>query len=478
MTDLAGKRVTVMGLGRFGGGIGVTRYLCAQGADVLVTDLDPPDKLKDSIAQIQPLIDKGLVKLRLGEHNVADFTTCDLIVANAAVPHPWDNRFLRAAEAAKIPITTEISLTIEKLRARGVTNTIAITGSAGKSTTTAMIHHALTSPSYIVHQTSNIVMGGNIGGSLLAELDRITPATTVILELSSAMLYWLDRTLSRKWSPHIAVITNISPNHIDWHGEFNHYAASKRHLIEHQTPIDFAILGAPVWDTLHTATRAKAIRFEAADFEGPLALPGDHNRTNAAGALAACLRVPRHSVAASVAPDSSSLRNAIASFTGLTHRLQLVAQTSDQPPIRFYNDSKSTTPESALKAVEALAAMPGTSRSNIHLIAGGHDKGSDLSPIANLAAHLGGLYTIGVTGPAIFRATGCCGSSATARANVVECSTLSVAVQTALDRLHPGDCLLLSPGCASWDQYVNFESRGDEFITLIRNHLAHHPATA
>lgn len=484
MTDLAGKRVTVMGLGRFGGGIGVTRYLCANGADVLVTDLDPPDKLKDSIARIQPLIDKGQVTLRLGEHNVADFTTPDLIVANAAVSKPWDNRFLRAAEAANIPITTEISLTISELRARGVTSTIAITGSAGKSTTTAMIHHALVSASEISNLKSQILMGGNIGGSLLEALDAIGPHTTVILELSSAMLYWLERTLTPKWSPHVALITNISPNHIDWHGDIDHYAASKRHLIEHQTPDDFAILGAPIWD-LRTHTRAKAIRFEAADFTGDLALPGDHNRTNAAGALAACLGISRHPVVGSgvsrhsVAGSSSeedSLRHAIASFTGLTHRLQLVAQTPDTPPIRFYNDSKSTTPEATLKAVEALTATPGASLAHIHLIAGGYDKGSDLFPIANLAREgeggLGGLYTIGATGPAIAGAA----RRSAAVSSVFECQTLSRAVAAAFDRLLPGDCLLLSPGCASWDQYVNFESRGQEFIALVRTHLASQPA--
>src|SRR5436305_1141575 len=105
MRDLAGKRVTVMGLGRFGGGIGVTRFLAAQGADVLVTDTAPATDLADSVANISDLVDRGAVKLRLGEHNVSDFTATDLVVANPAVPKPWDNRFLRSAEAAGVPIT-------------------------------------------------------------------------------------------------------------------------------------------------------------------------------------------------------------------------------------------------------------------------------------------------------------------------------------------------------------------------------------
>src|SRR5438046_9042478 len=126
MPDLDSKKVTVMGLGRFGGGAGVTRWLASQGAQVLLTDLEPADKLADAIREIQDLVDAGQVTLRLGEHNVSDFTTCDLVVANPAVPRPWENRFLRAARAAGIPITTELRLLVEQLPGRG--RTIAITG--------------------------------------------------------------------------------------------------------------------------------------------------------------------------------------------------------------------------------------------------------------------------------------------------------------------------------------------------------------
>lgn len=459
MTDLAGKRVTVMGLGRFGGGIGVTRWLCSQGADVLVTDKDAATELAGSVAQIQPLIDSGQVALRLGEHNVSDFTTTDLVVANAAVPRPWENRFLRATTAAGIPITTEISLTIDALRARGVHRTIGITGSAGKSTTTAMIHHALTT-SDVRHPPSDIFMGGNIGGSLLADLDRITGRSIIILELSSAMLYWLEQTLSPKWSPHVAVITNVSPNHIDWHGEFDHYAASKKHLLEHQRSGDAAILGDSLWDW-RTATCAHTERINAASFTTHLLLPGDHNRTNAAGALAACRALVPET-------DPGTLARAIAAFAGLAHRLQLVAETRlparSGDPVRFYNDSKSTTPESALKAIAALEGIPGFTRSKLHLIAGGYDKGSDLTPIAQLGAQLAGLYTIGVTGPSIARVA----RLSAPGDRVFECETLAVAFETALNQMRPGDALLLSPGCASWGQYINFEQRGDEFVRLVK----------
>ncbi|MEO1130329.1 MAG: Mur ligase family protein, partial [Planctomycetota bacterium] len=177
MQSFDGARVTVMGLGRFGGGLGVTRWLAEQGADVLVTDLALAEQLDDSIASIRDLIDDGSVELRLGGHNISDFTTCDVVIANPAVPKPWENRFLRAAEAAGIPITTEIRLTVERLPNRD--HTIGVTGTAGKSTTSAMIAHLLRD------QGKRVWLGGNIGGSLLANLHVMTGDDFVVLELSS-----------------------------------------------------------------------------------------------------------------------------------------------------------------------------------------------------------------------------------------------------------------------------------------------------
>lgn len=459
-SDLSGKRITVMGLGRFGGGIGVTRWLADRGADVLVTDTSSADDLADSVAKIQPLIDHGRVSLRLGEHNVSDFTTCDMVVANAAVPTPWNNRFLRAAEAANVPITTEIALLVGALHTRGHKRIIGITGSVGKSTTTAMVHHAL--EECLRPRSRRALVGGNLGGSLLEHTESLSPDDWVVLELSSAMLYWIDRVLgdSGRFAPRVAVVTNISPNHIDWHGDLDHYRASKQTLISRQSSSDAVILGEAVRDW-RSRSAARAFDVNPAAFTADLRIPGQHNRVNAAAALAACRAAE---------PDLSpaDLARAIAGFPGLPHRLQLAAEGplpragAALPRVRFYNDSKSTTPESAIKAVEALAEMPGVGRSRIHLIAGGYDKGSDLSAIASVSADLAGLYTIGVTGPGIAAAAG--GEARRAFA----CGTLDRAVSRAMERMSPGDALLLSPGCASWDQYVNFEQRGDEFVTLVR----------
>lgn len=481
MLDIAAQRVTVMGLGRFGGGVGVTRWLAAQGAEVLVTDLDPAEKLAGSIAQVQDLVDRGAVRLRLGGHNVSDFTTCDVVVANPAVPRPWENRFLRAAHAAGIPVTTEIRLLVERLPSRR--HTIGVTGSAGKSTTTAMIAHILrrTAGAGRVH------MGGNIGGSLLGELDRIRDGDWVVLELSSAMLYWLGRGVgyegARGWSPSIAVITNISPNHIDWHGSFEHYAHCKQEIFRYQDAGDAVIeavgpsaggahphawsAGAP-----STAVHVRCDELLPRVFPPALRLrvPGEHNRRNAllAAAVAACQRAQR----LPGEPPEDAVRAVLPlleDFAGLPHRLQFVGERDG---VRCYNDSKCTTPEAALLAVAAFADDPGPSR--VHLIAGGYDKGSDLTPVARLATGpdaLAGLYTIGRTGPmlaaAAREAMGAAGGESGQGARVFECETLEHAVQSALGRARPGDVLLLSPACASWDQFTNFEERGERFARLV-----------
>lgn len=452
MESFAGKRVTVMGLGHFGGSIGVCRWLVEQGARVLVTDVQPQEKLGDALAQLAPLIGAGTLSTRLGGHELGDFTQTDAVVASPAVPKPWDNRFLAAARGAGVFVTTEIALLVSRLPNR--LRTVGITGTAGKSTTTAMIAHAL------VQHTGDAIVGGNLGGSLLMDLPRIRPSTWVVLELSSAQLHWLEACLTgeQAFSPHVAVLTSFAENHLDWHGTLPHYHSSKAHLFHHQRAGDHAVLGPGLahWRREVPAGVATidAGAWQASDGRPlpALTLPGAHNRSNAAVALAALRRcLPGAS--------ETALAASIAAFAGLPHRLEAVGSFGG---VRCVNDSKSTTPDATLMAVRALAEDgPGLSR--IHLIAGGYDKGSDLTPIASLGASLGGLYTIGKTGPTIATAAGA------GRASV--CGTLRAAIMAARDRTRPGDVLLLSPGCASWDQFANFEERGDAFKALAKELL-------
>ncbi len=469
-----------MGLGRFGGGVGVTRYLCSRGAHVLVTDREPTDKLAQSVGRLRDLIDAGRVTLRLGEHREEDFRAADLVVVNPAVD-PRGNTYLQAAIAAGVPLTSEIRLLVAALPSRA--RTIGVTGSAGKSTTTAMIGHAMRKllergapgaeqPGH----APRVHVGGNIGGSLLGELDTIGPGDWVVLELSSFMLEGLAED---KWSPHVAVVTNLAPNHVDRHGSFEGVVAIKQAILEHQTLDDHCILGGNSAGLMRPM--CPQVFLDESSLRVELPIPGGHNVSNAKLAVAA--------VAACGIAKPQEVADALRDFPGLPHRLQLVVEHAG---VRYFNDSKSTTPEAATIAVESFP------RGRLHLIVGGYDKGSDLAPLATLAAdRCRAVYTVGQTGDfiagvadsaarasqaeamqqSVHGATGVasCGGADWSTANaaeVVRCGTLDRAVAEITPRLRRGDAVLLSPACASWDQFENYEQRGAAFVEAVLRHTS------
>ncbi len=432
----ANKRAVVMGLGRFGGGIGITRWLVESGASVLITDPADAEMLRSSIKQLDDLIAKDQLEIMHGAHTPSMLDSADTLIVNPAVPTPWKHPFIQEAQSRGIEITTEIEIAYRQLDPDRI---IAITGSAGKSTTSAMIHHILKVTGH------DAILAGNIGGSVLGQLDQINADTIIVLELSSAMIYWLwsrDRTDDPAPYPKAACITNYAPNHLDWHSDETHYRESKQRLLSILGDDSIAILAESIADW---ATHTHALVHIIDDAITSCAIPGRHNATNAAMAVEGALAMTRSN-------DRKAMIEAVRGFAGLPHRL---SRCHEGGGVVFFNDSKSTTPMATRLAVDAIAEQ--IPRERIRLIAGGADKGSDLTPIAHLAKEIAGLYTIGTTGPSLAQ-----------HANASYCETLDAAMAQAIRHANPGDAIVLSPGCASWDQFANYEHRGDRFAELAK----------
>ena len=428
---LAGKRVTVVGLGRFGGGVGVTRWLCEQGAIVTVSDQADESALADSVAALAGCD----VSLHLGAHHDADFVDTDLLVVNPAVPK--DSPLIRAAEAAGVPRTSEINLFLQRCPAR----VVGITGSVGKSTTAVMTGEILSG-----RITTHV--GGNIGGSLLGGLTEIQPDHVVVMELSS---FQLEDLPLLGVSPQVAVVTNLQPNHLDRHGSFDAYAAAKKNIFAFQGGQDVLVLNRADAVLAGWAGDApgKVDWFDSADEPFELAVPGSHNQANAQAAWA---------VARQFGIDRADAAVALKAFHGLPHRLELVAERDG---VRYVNDSKCTTPAGAMVALEAFDPR------RCIIIVGGSDKGASFDELTGaLVAGAKGVVAMGETGPAIIeslkqRREGKPPATRSA-------ADLASAVEAARQLAESGDVVLLSPACASYDQFANYEQRGEAFVRLVK----------
>ena len=428
--QLRGRRVTVVGLGRFGGGIGAVRWLCGQGASVTVSDKADRAALADSIAQ---LADRD-VELHLGGHDEADFVEADLLVVSPAVPP--DLPPLQAAAAAGVARTTEINLFLQRCEAR----VVGITGSVGKSTTTAMTGDIL-GGAFTAH------VGGNIGGSLLEALDTIAPDHVVVMELSSFQLADLPQVAI---SPTVAVVTNLQPNHLDRHGDMASYAAAKKNIFAFQRADDVLVLNRadPALSDWAAEAPGKVEWFDPTDEPFELIVPGLHNQANAQAAWAA---------ARQFGVDRDTAAAALKDFSGLPHRLQFVIRRDG---VSYVNDSKCTTPAGTIVAMAAFEPR------GCIVIVGGSDKGVDFDELGTaLAARAKGVVTMGPTGPAIAAAV------EARRAGdlpiVRSAPDLAAAVERSRELADADDVVLLSPACASFDQFDNYERRGEAFIRLV-----------
>ena len=422
-----------MGLGQFGGGAGVVRFLLERGALVTVSDQRSLVELGDAVAQLP---NTTRLTWHLGCHQETDFIETDLVVVSPAVK-PEDH-YVQLAQRHGIPVTSEIGLFWERCQGR----IAGVTGTNGKSTVATLLHDCLNCDG------NRVWLGGNIGGSLLNHVDTISQDDWVVLELSSFQLTALNAIRA---SPQVAVITNFSPNHLDWHSSLADYRHAKQTILRWQQDDDIAVLG--VWDEVRewpvrATTRIVDHSIELPD--RPRALRGPHHDQNVATVV---------TTAREVGVSEPAIRHAIAEFSGLPHRMEFVGRFQDRI---VYNDSAATTPESTVAAISSLGGPK-------VVLVGGADKGVSLTNLASaLCQDADVAILMGDTTPMFKQLLTDQQRGNSKLRMVVTAETFSDAVREAFAHSSPGDTVLLSPGCSSYGWFSNFVERGDRFIQLIR----------
>jgi UDP-N-acetylmuramoylalanine--D-glutamate ligase len=444
--DLNGKRVLVVGLGK--SGVASALFLKAHGARVTVSDTKTGDELH---SEIPVLLDHGIT-VETGGHGERTFRGQDLIVVSPGIP--LDAPALVQARALGGSVIGEIELAARFLRG----SIVAITGSNGKTTTTTLTGEIMTAAGFPA------LVGGNIGTPAIALAERATAESVIVLEVSSFQLETIH-----SFRPKVAVILNVTPDHLDRHRTFEAYVDAKARILENQQGADLAVLNADDPTCVALAARTKAqvfwfsrqkevqqgawvvdgnILFRDGARQGEIMLvseiplKGAHNLENVlaavcAGALMGC------------APGK--IRQAVREFKAVEHRLEYVATIRG---VDYYNDSKATNVDATIKALESFPA-------NIHLIVGGKDKGSDYTLLNHLLRQrVKRVYTIGAAAAKI--------ESQMKGVEVVHADTLENALRKANAVAEPGDVVLLAPACASFDQFKNYEQRGQVFKQMVR----------
>jgi len=457
---LTGKNVLVMGLGRFGGGVDAAKFVASAGAKVVITDLASSQKLIDSINQLREFPD---IEFHLGSHNSIDFEKADIIVVNPAVAP--DNDFLEIARRHNKFITSQINIFFELCPA----TIIGITGANGKSTTTALTAHLLRNTRDERRETrdESVWLSGNIGNEpLLIILDQIKPNDLVVLELSS---FQLEQLAQIKKAPQIALLTNLTPNHLDRYGAFADYCTAKENIFKYQKLDDkFPAVSifnaedkiAAEWFERYKKDSGRTcIRFSTEDtgeeIRGSFPLPGRANLSN----LAAAVTIARY-----FGIDDKQIENALPHFKPLPHRLELVSEING---VRWYNDSKATTPQGAISALEAFDRP-------IIIIAGGYDKNIPFDEFGQkIAEKAKAAILLGQTASKIADAIRKTQDSrlktqdSKLKTHIDIVNSLAEAVNLANQLAESGDVVLLSPACASYDMFDNFEQRGKQFCSLV-----------
>jgi UDP-N-acetylmuramoylalanine--D-glutamate ligase len=446
--DFKNKRVLVVGLGK--SGVASALFLKDRGARVTVSDSKPEAELRE---QIPALLDHGIA-VETGGHGERTFREQDLIVVSPGVP--VDTPQLVQARALGETVIGEIELAAHFLPGP----IVAITGSNGKTTTTTLAGEI------VIAGGHTAVVGGNIGTPAISLVGRATAETVTVLEVSSFQLETIQT-----FRPRVAVVLNVTPDHLDRHRTFAAYTDAKARIFENQTSDDFAVLNAddPTCVGLAARTHAQVFWFSRQkevdqgayvrdgkvlfrDRDGQreimqvseIPLKGNHNVENVLAGVA--VGVLMH-----CAPDR--IRKAVRDFKAVEHRLEYVATVRG---VDYFNDSKATNVDATIKALESFPA-------NIHLILGGKDKGSDYTVLNDLLRQrVKRVYTIGAAAAKIE-------SHIKDAAEIVHAETLENAIKRAAANAQPGDVVLLAPACASFDQFKSYEHRGKVFKEVVKS---------
>lgn len=456
---LDGRRVLLIGLGSRQGGVGAARYLVEQGAEVRVTDLRSAEQLAPSMADLGGLP----IGWTLGEHREEDIVWADIIVRNPAVPA--DSPWLALARSLAKPVEMEMTLFFRACPAP----IIGVTGTKGKTTTTTLLHAMLR------ERWPEAVLAGNMGVSALQQLPDLKPAVPVVLELSSFQLEGLDE---HRLSPHVAVLTNLSPDHLDRYPSFDDYVATKGAIFRWQTlRVDYAVFdpgdervrmltneAAGQWVLFGSGYRQgwkpdvwvedghfwAAWEHEPTDL-GPvtaLHVPGEHAQLNAMAAAAAAL---------AVGVSAEEIRRAIAGFAGVPHRLESVATIDG---VEFVNDTAATAPAAAIAALRAFAGR------SVVVISGGFDKRLPMEGLADELARTAQTIVLldGTVTPVLERLLAERGVQSVGS----PARSMDEAVERAAGLAEPGDIVLLSPGCASFGLFRDEFHRGEAFREAVQ----------
>lgn len=447
---MKGKKKKVLVLGASITGIPVVEKLYQMGNDIILNDIRKIEDLKENIEPIKDLN----INIVAGEHPVSLAKECDYVVMSPGIP--LDIPLVREAKLLGKEVISEIELAYRLTNA----NIAAITGTNGKTTTTTLLGEML--------NNGNIktFVAGNIGSPMISKIDEAKPGDIFVLEVSS---FQLQSTVCFK--PKISAILNITPDHLNWHKTMENYVNAKCKIFINQTEGDFTILNKdnPVTKELKNMPKSKVLFFSRKEpleqgafiedgylkvkldgepvniiHKDDIFIPGNHNIENslAASLMAYCLRV-----------EPSIIRETLTKFKGVEHRTEYVCTIDG---VSYYNDSKGTNPESSIKALEAM-------KKPIILIAGGYDKGSEFDEFVKaFNGKVKALILIGETSEKIKYEAKKHGF-----VNIKKAKDLEEAVFLAKEISKAGDTVLLSPACASWDMFKNFEERGTAYKSIV-----------